>query len=611
MIRIAIAIACLLYLSSGFLPEPSNGQLNSQAMGSFPVLVNGRIKPLDTVARNSLQIISGKQSFQGADSKLSAMQWLLEVLYDCSSADKRKVFRIDNPDLLALFGKSRDDGKFYSFAFLETFQETIKHQASMAGSIEARLRSSFQKQAIGLQQKVSLYSRLRFSLQIPGATNVLQTLERFMEIIDPGLTQSNLKAEGKEYNVELVDELRELSTAQFTQAHNAYFLPILPDKSGDDKEEWKKFGQAVMQCADSGELSSMIKSYASLGDAFRAGTVDTFGDLANTHLEHLQNHHPGTLSRTSKESLFNQLKPFSRCIVLYIAAFLSICTFWLLGRTTFRDAAFSILIWSIAVHAGALATRMWLENRPPVTNLYSSAVFVGFGAVVLGAILEKFYRNGIGTVAASLIGFLTLLIAHALSLNGDTLEMMRAVLDSNFWLATHVVVISLGYAATFLAGALAIAHIILSLISKKYIKEPGKNITGMVYAIICFATLFSFVGTILGGIWADQSWGRFWGWDPKENGALLIVLWNAVILHARWGGIIHQRGLMLAAVFGNIVTSWSWFGTNMLGVGLHSYGFTTAAFRWLLIFAVSQLIIMIIGGFCLKQPSHKVAGRSG
>ena len=95
----------------------------------------------------------------------------------------------------------------------------------------------------------------------------------------------------------------------------------------------------------------------------------------------------------------------------------------------------------------------------------------------------------------------------------------------------------------------------------------------MIYGVVCFATLLSFVGTVLGGIWADQSWGRFWGWDPKENGALLIVIWNALILHARWGGMVKQRGMAVLAVLGNIVTAWSWFGTNLLGVGLHSYGF--------------------------------------
>jgi hypothetical protein len=117
----------------------------------------------------------------------------------------------------------------------------------------------------------------------------------------------------------------------------------------------------------------------------------------------------------------------------------------------------------------------------------------------------------------------------------------------------------------------------------------------MVYGIVCFATLFSFIGTVLGGIWADQSWGRFWGWDPKENGALIIVLWNALILHARWGGMVKERGIMNMAIFGNIVTAWSWFGTNMLGIGLHSYGFMDSAFKWLMVFMVSQLALIGLG----------------
>ncbi len=125
--------------------------------------------------------------------------------------------------------------------------------------------------------------------------------------------------------------------------------------------------------------------------------------------------------------------------------------------------------------------------------------------------------------------------------------------------------------------------------------ETAKSLARMVYGIVCFATLFSFIGTVLGGIWADQSWGRFWGWDPKENGALLIVIWNATILHARWGGLVRERGLMNLAVFGNIVTSWSWFGVNMLGIGLHSYGFTDAAFRWLMLFVGSQVCIILLG----------------
>jgi ABC-type transport system involved in cytochrome c biogenesis permease subunit len=198
------------------------------------------------------------------------------------------------------------------------------------------------------------------------------------------------------------------------------------------------------------------------------------------------------------------------------------------------------------------------------------------------------------------------------------------------------VIVTLGYASTFVAGFLAIVYIVMGfftpnltrpmsktgaqataaviglggdLRAKEILKvasaaekgELNKSLAKMVYGIVCFATLFSFVGTVLGGIWADQSWGRFWGWDPKENGALIIVLWNALILHLRWGGIVRERGLINCAIFGNIVTSWSWFGVNMLGIGLHSYGFMDSAFYWLLAFVVSQLALIGIGCLPLRM----------
>jgi cytochrome c-type biogenesis protein CcsB len=289
---------------------------------------------------------------------------------------------------------------------------------------------------------------------------------------------------------------------------------------------------------------------------------------------------------------------------------------------------------ALVIHTTGLVFRMVLEGRPPVTNLYSSAIFIGFGAVVLGLILEQFHKNGIGAIVASGIGFITLIIAHFLARGGDTMEMMRAVLDTNFWLATHVVIVTLGYASTFVAGFLGLVYVILGVFTDRLpmvlsSKEAsahgatvgymaggaagaavgafvakrsaemgdsfGKTLTRMIYGIVCFATLFSFVGTVLGGIWADQSWGRFWGWDPKENGALIIVLWNALILHLRWGGMVRERGLATCAIIGNIVTSWSWFGVNMLGIGLHSYGFMDAAFWWLIAFVLSQLAMIALG----------------
>ncbi|MEM8732711.1 MAG: cytochrome c biogenesis protein CcsA, partial [Planctomycetota bacterium] len=129
------------------------------------------------------------------------------------------------------------------------------------------------------------------------------------------------------------------------------------------------------------------------------------------------------------------------------------------------------------------------------------------------------------------------------------------------------------------------------------------TIYSMCYGAVCFAIFFSFIGTVLGGLWADDSWGRFWGWDPKENGAMMIVLWNAILLHARWDKQVTERGFAALAVLGNVVTTWSWFGTNQLGIGLHSYGFTSGALYGLLGFIGVNLVFVAVALLVTKSMS--------
>jgi ABC-type transport system involved in cytochrome c biogenesis permease subunit len=205
------------------------------------------------------------------------------------------------------------------------------------------------------------------------------------------------------------------------------------------------------------------------------------------------------------------------------------------------------------------------------------------------------YRIGLGNLVATVAGFTTLIIAYFLGMGGDTIGVMQAVLDTQFWLATHVVCITLGYTATFVAGLLGVGFVVLGMATPHLNVGMRRNLGRMIYGITCFAMFFSFFGTVLGGLWADDSWGRFWGWDPKENGALIVVLWNALILHARWDKMVADRGLALLAIGGNVVTAWSWFGVNELGIGLHSYGFTDGVMLALGTFVLSQLVLILAG----------------
>jgi len=396
----------------------------------------------------------------------------------------------------------------------------------------------------------------------------------------------------------LIDELGKFDAMQRLEPP----LALPPGGAAAGSTQWVRTGESLMNAAR-GEIPSFgVTAYARMASAFDEGRVEDFNRAVKDYQSALQPQYSTQLKKASREQFFNAFEPFYKAMVLYVIAGILALVYWVNpGRfEVLRRSAAWLVVLTVVLHMGGLIFRMVLEGRPPVTNLYSSAIFIGFGACVLGLLLEWFWRNGVGIVVSSTVGFLTLIIAHHLSLSGDTMEMMRAVLDTNFWLATHVVVVTLGYASTFVAGFLAIIYIIRGVFTPGLDAATSKALAKMVYGIVCFAALFSFVGTVLGGIWADQSWGRFWGWDAKENGALIIVLWNALILHARWGGMVRERGLMNLAIVGNIVTSWSWFGVNMLGIGLHSYGFMDQAFTWLMLFVGSQVALIVMGMMPLR-----------
>lgn len=585
-----VAAWCLFFLSSFlFEGEPKRGYALSE-FGRFPVLLNGRIKPLDTVARNSLVILYGKQSAKLENGKnFPAIEWLTELMTRPEEADNRKIFAIKNPEMLGALGFHEDEGKSYSFTELVPHAEEIERQAELASNVDAQLRTTFQRDVVKLYERVTLYFRLKNSLEVADTDDFQAELEAYGKALAAGLPRMKSAPDSAP-----PDAGSDAAQRFSFLAQSAYFFPIPPGSPNGKPEEWKKMGDSLLAATAATGIPTPARAYAAMATAYRRQDAAAFNSAVAEYRAWLQEH-IGQNTRTARlETFFNACAPFYKSMTLYVLVFILASASWLIWPRTLGRYAFYLLIFGFVVHTSGLVLRIYLEGRPPVTNLYSSAVFIGWGAVLLGILLERFYRNGIGSATASILGFLTLLIAHHLSLDGDTMEMMRAVLDTNGWLATHVVCITLGYSSTYLAGFLALMYIVRGVFTPSLDKETATSLSRMVYGIVCFATLFSFVGTILGGIWADQSWGRFWGWDPKENGALLIVLWNAIILHARWGGLVQQRGLMAMAVFGNIVTSWSWFGVNMLGIGLHSYGFMDKAFPWLIAFMMTQIFMMAL-----------------
>ena len=579
----------------------------SAEFGKLPVVANGRLKPMDSLARNSLLQIHEKQTlntepWKGWNAEAeNHFRHRMAGQRDDESAGGRRLAgfsrgqsRFDR--FLKLPGKNpaeHQDGKHYSWNQIEPPLDAFDKENERVEKIDSAERTAYERGVIKVHERMALYAQLKNTVQPQNAQDWKAELAGYENLIPAGVAAVQAQQGREKIRPETFNDFAgELQRFDY-MAESEPPLVVPPQNPGGN---WQRIGTALLDAAKGDAIPPAVGDYANMADALQNGNAAAFNSAVAKSITR----------RWSRIFLLLWRRRAPKCSSTRCSRFtmrwsftswpglLAVFSWFNLSETLRRSAVWLVAL-AFFIHTTGLIYRMVLEGRPPVTNLYSSAIFIGWGAVALGLILEKFHKNGIGVVVSAGIGFITLIIAQNLALEGDTMEMMRAVLDTNFWLATHVVAVTIGYASTFVAGFLALIYILRGVFTRTLDADTGKSLARMVYGIVCFATLFSFVGTVLGGIWADQSWGRFWGWDPKENGALIIVLWNALILHLRWGGMIRERGLVNCAIFGNVVTSWSWFGVNMLGIGLHSYGFTDAAFKWLSLFVVSQLGFIALG----------------
>jgi ABC-type transport system involved in cytochrome c biogenesis permease subunit len=557
-------------------PKPTAYDLT--AFGGIPVVDSGRVKPLDTRARTTLRIIAAREYLEDAhENKVQAIAWYAGTIARAESAYKLQTVRIDNEQLLNELKLPIREGFRYSIEELERSEQLILSRAR--GAMEKKERKQPVDQTE--QKFVELAERLReYSL----------LAEQAGPLVIPPATP------GGEWQ-----SFRTVYARLVQAAEDAVWAKLKTPPQ--DTTDWPKDKQALFDSLLRAEVQSKLeeepalKAWAEMGVFYRNQKPEEFNaavakarELAEAAVT------PAERTKVAVEAVYNRVGPFFWATGLYVFGFvLSVVA--VLGAGWARKSAFLVLAVTFAVHLLAIVARIYIQGRPPVTNLYSSAVFIGCGCVGLGLALERAFKGGYALFAGSLLGFLTCLVAHNLELmeKKDQLEMMQAVLDTNFWLATHVVCITLGYVATAFAGVLGILYVVQAVFFPSFDRDREKTLATLTYVVLCVATLLSFVGTVLGGIWADQSWGRFWGWDPKENGAVLIVLWNSLVLHARWAGLVKARGVAVLTILGNLVVMWSWFGTNQLGKGLHAYGFNSELATWCTVVWGASLAFAAVG----------------
>ncbi len=619
--KIPLIVTLLLALMVGAKlrpPKDKAGAFPTVEFGRLPIVESGRVQPMDSLARNSLLQLRGKQTLNIEPWKgnfagpkiIPAVDWMLEVMMDPATADTRPAFRIDHPDVKGLLGvpmtadeTKQADGKHYTWNQIVPRFDALQLETQRAFRVKDEVRDAYQKALVDLWKAIRTYKALKVALGPAAGGDLAKGLETDLAMMKKAREAFEAQMDGKPADT--------VALAWFSERQDENVaLVIPPTEVRDGKAEWTRSINAVLAVDRGGQPNFALANYARMASAFRTKDAAAFTTAVTDHSAALKatGLADKRITKAKNEQWFNFTELFYQGMIVAVAAFIFAIAVWFApARMEWaRRTALWLTVLTLVIIFGGLVFRMVHEGRPPVTNLYSSALFIAFGAALFGVFMEVLWPRGLGVAVASLMAFGCLMVAHFLALDGDTLIMLRAVLDTNFWLATHVVIVTLGYAATFVAGILGIFYVINGVFTKNITPEMNKAFYSAGFAILCFAMLFSFVGTVLGGIWADQSWGRFWGWDAKENGALLIVIWNALILHARLGGLVRERGFMNLAIAGNCITAWSWFGTNMLGIGLHSYGFMEGAFKALLTFIGFNLVIILIGSIP-KRRWHSFA----
>lgn len=576
----------LLALLLLFISLPSYAQeFSYKDFSDLPILHEGRVKPMDSFARIHIQSWSGEERFEGKNPSY----WLAKILFDPQSATNTKFFLIKNKNVKEQFGLAGNEQKYYSLQEVLPGIDQTRDQLSELLAKDQNELTSDQREFLDLHENIATLAGLMrsFSLLLPLDIVIPdQFKDRFesseinyldLMAIDGLLVhelQNTIAAKGEDlekYSEEekkialLSFQIQNLRIAGETSSQ----FKVIPDSWDKEKSNWYSPWELILSGQGSPEATSYLQNWKNIAAAFRNQNVEIWRDNITSLQEKALSENLYAPAKFTLERYYNSIHPYTLARGFYGAAIL-----WLIFMFARPLPAYVLASFGAVAHAGAITSRVIILDRPPVGTLYESVLFVSLICVVAAVLFTARNRNSFIMLSALIAALVLLAVAPLIVPDGENLEVLVAVLNTNFWLATHVTIITAGYGICLIAACLAHFYLYLRIRHNKN-EATVLRVFNAIYKTSIAALLFTAVGTVLGGIWADQSWGRFWGWDPKENGALLIVLWLIWIQHGRLAGKLKDVPFMAGVAYLNVIVAVAWFGVNLLGVGLHSYGFTS------------------------------------
>jgi len=425
------------------------------------------------------------------------------------------------------------------------------------------------KQALGLDPKRKWFAPSELAGN-PAFLGMLQSVDMKRR---PG---SGAKLAGFDKQVDLVGQ--RLEAYEALRSGESYHVVANPAGSG----------------ATWGTLPPDDPSLAVLRAAIQSGDQGKFNQAAEALKAQLAAQSPQFQPpawKISLETTYQKVHPFRWAWILYLTAGI------ILAVTSVRGRKIGYILGWVLAGTGALfqiagfASRILIAGRPPVSNMYESIIWVAFGAVLFALIFEAIHRGRYFLLGATFAAVLPLVLADFEPMVLDpSLHPLVPVLQSNFWLSTHVLVITLSYAAFLLA--LGVGHIALGKVALG--RKPSAALYNYIYRTLQVGVLLLAIGTVLGAVWANYSWGRFWDWDPKETWALTALLVYLFVLHGRIAGAWGGFGLAVGSVLAFQSILMAWYGVNfVLGTGMHSYGFGSGGFGYAAGFVAIEIAFVL------------------
>ena len=482
----------------------------------------GRMKPLATLNREIVQKLSGKSSFMGMD----ANQIVLGMITRPDIWKDVKIIKINTPKLKKFLGVAESE-KYISFseAFGEKNEYLLTKESEKALLTKPIERGTYEKDIIKVDEKLNIiYSVFNGSL-----------LNIFPKVYD--------------------------------------------EQSADDNFKWYSPLEAMQEFSGQNQaaIGSVVRGLFNSTMDFDWNSANNYIDMIALYQDKVGTDIKPTASKVNAEIVFNKLDIFFNLTLAYVLLgfVMVVLAFVVIFKPEFKPAKTTKIILAIlsilfAIQTFGMGYRWYLSGHAPWSDIYETLIYISWSAIFAGVI---FFRNSLLALgAATIIAGIFMFTAHLTDVDPQITSLVPVL--KSYWLTIHVSILTASYGFFGLSAILGFLTLIMFIFRKNrpHLDDVVRHVSAINEISLIIGLACITIGNFLGGVWANESWGRYWGWDPKETWAYVSIVVYALVLHLRFVKSLNTPYVLATAsllAFSSIMMTY--LGVNFYLSGMHSY----------------------------------------